>query len=1626
MESIRARPPSSSNSDGFISRNVLSHLPRPHITFTDDGPGHLSRLGPRHDNDHVDYRSIQILPTADEILAVSRPIYMPQKDLLASNFLEIGMNRHLDLLFRQLRCDSVESIRDICYSAAQMAFLNPQGLKEKHVRQETEAGNRFFIYDDVHVEELLIHQTKGMLARLSYHCPTFMRGTLIYDSGRFREGMLVALLELDASNNEFSVNFMEVHLVQSTMSMNTFGGAGIRAAVQLSFPLTSTRDQVHHICRHALRLRDDARLVLVEFPKVLYAGFHSCLDRLQKMQENDVSFAKYIAPSLSLHETWQPTVETQAQKCQSTFDVPPPGYTQRPGFSYSLKGIVPHNCAIKSLTVENLSDDKIIRSLQDETTLDKGQAIAFRDSLSREFAFTQGPPGCGKTFLAVQLAKTLLQSRANSKPILLVCLTNHALDKFLGELRDAGVGDILRVGRGSKEEWTEGINLRNRKKMARSTREETQAFDFAKSEKNDALGDLDDMCKAISSQRRLGFVGWHFIKDSLERNSPGIYAQFCASSDNHIGRSFTFEYWSTGGDLDSLKSLHVELASRFAQVSLSHDKGASIDVESVLLDISEKAIAQNDAVGIGSVWNFPLTERLRLLHEWELDIDAEQVAHKLTALYWTFQDYSTKIKKIRDQRDARTMLAHKVIGLTTTACASRRDVLESLGIEIMACEEAGEVMEPHTLCSLLPTLQHAIFIGDPLQLRPELNEQSLTLETDLGSRYRLDESLLERLMFPRDPALSTLPSSQLDIQRRMHPDIANITRLTYPFLKDHQSTYDRSQIYGLKQRMFWWDHRVPELEASDDLKSHANLHEVEMVAGLVEYLLKGGNYAQGEIAVLTPYSGQLAELVRRLSITCNVWLNDKDRQELLTQDLLDLGEDGRVCKDEIAISDMLRLTTVDNFQGEEAKIIVLSTVRSGGPAGFLKTLNRINVACSRAREGFYIIGNSRTLSQVPMWMSVIASFNQNIGASIETGCHRHPETNAAVKQPSDFATIKECSFICEEVLDCGHQCVQNCHPSALHERLACQEECDRVFPCGHKCTKLCYQTCKECELSIDDLTLPCGHEGKKLCSGAESKCAVVVKKTTLECGHDLNILCGEDHDGITRSAVGLNVVVIFVSQLAILGELAQLLVSNNAPRAVNMGHAKIAVRKLATLASSCLLANVSTKVQRTSFVAFRTLVFRAHAHVRKAILLSKMGWRMYRFTESVEFFQQSLSDSLETFISEIRPNPLAALANTRHILQRQREVIELHKSIVRYRNEIIIPVEESLQSLHVVMARRVPSYAMLFQTRFDVLEYRAMSLRIADDLKLARLMVKLADPSQGVQRQGVKMLQFVVKQSHACVTYCQKALSRRHVTSAQPLEAELRLQKTQFLMFATEASLRLSRLGYGSASALPVHSAINELQMMLEEDDPDFTGRNAFINTLGGFQDYFLSVETDEVGDIPDISNESTRTIEKSWSQHELGGLITCPQMHIYSRKTFPRGCPGCGIILPSTPEINEPAKPLREAEFLKVMHLRLNTNRPALPGGKSVSYSGVAQVTTEKESPVSEARTLVQRLAETPGSDHCQEMKQEVEQEAEEGVEEDSTEESKQDVETLKNEREMKDLENREKFLVAMRKLGL
>jgi len=100
--------------------------------------------------------------------------------------------------------------------------------------------------------------------------------------------------------------------------------------------------------------------------------------------------------------------------------------------------------------------------------------------------------------------------------------------------------------------------------------------------------------------------------------------------------------------------------------------------------------------------------------------------------------------------------------------------------------------------------------------------------------------------------------------------------------------------------------------------SKSNLHEAKFMAALCRHLVLQG-YDVSRISVLTTYNGQM----------------------FLLKKLIGMHE---CCKG-------VRVTVVDNFQGEENDIILLSLVRSNDEQkiGFVGIDNRICVSLSRAK-----------------------------------------------------------------------------------------------------------------------------------------------------------------------------------------------------------------------------------------------------------------------------------------------------------------------------------------------------------------------------------------------------------------------------------------------------------------------------------------------------------------------------------------------------------------------------------------------------------------------------------------------------------------------------------------------------
>ena len=212
----------------------------------------------------------------------------------------------------------------------------------------------------------------------------------------------------------------------------------------------------------------------------------------------------------------------------------------------------------------------------------------------------------------------------------------------------------------------------------------------------------------------------------------------------------------------------------------------------------------------------------------------------------------------------------------------------------------------------------------------------------------------------------------------------------------------------------------------------------------------------------------------------------------------------------------MKVCAVDNFQGEENDIILLSLVRSNseGRIGFLGESNRICVALSRARKGLYCIGNFSLLkSQSKLWKEICDDLKgKNAMADhLQLVCKNHKNVTI-VKKASDFNALGGCNKPCQVRLQCGHACDQQCHASS-HPEGRCDKLCLYRCPNEHQCLCRCHYP-EECPICLRKMLkkIPyCGHEQQIPCyvDPTEFFCPMKCEKI-LPCCHNCPNECGDE------------------------------------------------------------------------------------------------------------------------------------------------------------------------------------------------------------------------------------------------------------------------------------------------------------------------------------------------------------------------------------------------------------------------------------------------------------------------------------------------------------------------------------
>lgn len=201
---------------------------------------------------------------------------------------------------------------------------------------------------------------------------------------------------------------------------------------------------------------------------------------------------------------------------------------------------------------------------------------------------------------------------------------------------------------------------------------------------------------------------------------------------------------------------------------------------------------------------------------------------------------------------------------------------------------------------------------------------------------------------------------------------------------------------------------------------------------------------------------------------------------------------------------------------------MLSLVRSNdaGTMGFLKTENRVCVALSRAKHGFFIVGNLDQLcASAPLWCKIRDRLEEvgSVGDSMPLQCQNHVNEVREVKCAEDILYESPdggCRLPCSIQFQCGHSCPRICHSDGFeHVETLCQEPCPKSCERGHPCPQKCYESCPPCKELVTK-ELPCGHSHLINCGNNSYACNVKVEKLRKSCGHRLKLKCDLDPENL--------------------------------------------------------------------------------------------------------------------------------------------------------------------------------------------------------------------------------------------------------------------------------------------------------------------------------------------------------------------------------------------------------------------------------------------------------------------------------------------------------------------------------
>ncbi|KAF9057242.1 P-loop containing nucleoside triphosphate hydrolase protein [Panaeolus papilionaceus] len=277
-------------------------------------------------------------------------------------------------------------------------------------------------------------------------------------------------------------------------------------------------------------------------------------------------------------------------------------------------------------------------------------------------------------------------------------------------------------------------------------------------------------------------------------------------------------------------------------------------------------------------------------------------------------------------------------------------------------DEAGQATEPEAVLAMKllgDKDTNFVLSGDPKQLGP-------IIRSTVAMKMGLEKSFLERLM---ESEAYNLESGRdfcvvkLTKNFRSHASILKFPNERF-YAADLEPCADRRIIDSFLGSSYLPSSNFPivfhAVSGKDDREASSpsffNIDEVVQVKSYVQMLKQDRKFrtTDSDIGIIAPYHAQVLKLRAALR----------------------------------NVADGVKIGSVEEFQGQERRIIIISTVRSSKDfieydlrhtLGFVASPRRFNVAITRAQALLIVIGDPQVLSLDPLWRAFLNYIHLNGG-----------------------------------------------------------------------------------------------------------------------------------------------------------------------------------------------------------------------------------------------------------------------------------------------------------------------------------------------------------------------------------------------------------------------------------------------------------------------------------------------------------------------------------------------------------------------------------------------------------------------------------------------------------------------